>query len=243
MQELGMGRAYQNRKESMAKTAAMKTAVYSRYSREIYMAAKGGGTDPAANLTLRSLLDRAKKDQVPSHVIEKAIDKAGSGVGEDFQIARYEGFGPGGTMLLVDCLTDNANRTIGEVRPAFTKGKGKMGTPGTVAHMFEHAAVFVFQGDEESVLECLIMADVDVLEVESEGDSVTVIAPNTEFAKARNALTAEYPDIDFDVDEIQFVPKGETIVTGEDAEQFEKLLDLLNKCEDVQNVFHDAKLD
>ena len=238
-----MGRAYQNRKESMAKTAAMKTAVYSRYSREIYMAAKGGGTDPAANLTLRSLLDRAKKDQVPSHVIEKAIDKAGSGVGEDFQIARYEGFGPGGTMLLVDCLTDNANRTIGEVRPAFTKGNGKMGTPGTVAHMFEHAAVFVFQGDEESVLECLIMADVDVLEVESEGDSVTVIAPNTEFAKARNALTAEYPDIDFDVDEIQFVPKGETIVTGEDAEQFEKLLDLLNKCEDVQNVFHDAKLD
>ena len=238
-----MGRAYQNRKESMAKTAAMKTAVYSRYSREIYMAAKGGGTDPAANLTLRSLLDRAKKDQVPSHVIEKAIDKAGSGVGEDFQIARYEGFGPGGTMLLVDCLTDNANRTIGEVRPAFTKGKGKMGTPGTVAHMFEHAAVFVFQGDEESVLECLIMADVDVLEVESEGDSVTVIAPNTEFAKARNALTAEYPDIDFDVDEIQFVPKGETIITGEDAEQFEKLLDLLNKCEDVQNVFHDAKLD
>ena len=238
-----MGRAYQNRKDSMAKTAAMKTAVYSRYSREIYMAAKAGGTDPSANLTLRSLIDRAKKDQVPSHVIDKAIDKASSGIGEDFQIARYEGFGPGGTMLLVDCLTDNANRTIGEVRPAFTKGKGKMGTPGTVAHMFEHAAVFVFQGDEEAVLECLIMADVDVLEVESEEDRVTVIAPNTEFAKARNALTAEYGDIDFDVDEIQFVPKGETIITGEDVEQFEKLLDLLNNCEDVQNVFHDAKYD
>ena len=238
-----MGRAYQNRKESMAKTAAAKTAVYSRYSREIYMAAKGGGTDPSANLTLRSLIDRAKKDQVPSHVIEKAIDKASSGVGEDFQIARYEGFGPGGTMLLVDCLTDNANRTIGEVRPAFTKGKGKMGTPGTVAHMFEHAAVFVFQGDEEAVLECLIMADVDVLEVEGEGDKITVIAPNTEFAKARNALTAEYGDIDFDVDEIQFVPKGETVIAGEDVEQFEKLLDLLNNFEDVQNVFHDAKYD
>ena len=238
-----MGRAYQNRKESMAKTAAMKTAVYSRYSREIYMAAKGGGTDPSANLALRSLLGRAKKDQVPSHVIDKAIDKAGSGVGEDFQIARYEGFGPGGTMLLVDCLTDNANRTIGEVRPAFTKGKGKMGTPGTVAHMFEHAAVFVFKGDEESVLEGRIMADVDVLEVESEDDKVTVIAPNTEFAKARNALTAEYEDIDFDVDEIQFVPKGETVIYGDDVEQFEKLLDLLNKCEDVQNIFHDAKYD
>ncbi|MEC8633720.1 MAG: YebC/PmpR family DNA-binding transcriptional regulator [Pseudomonadota bacterium] len=238
-----MGRAYQNRKESMAKTAAIKTAVYSRYSREIYMAAKGGGTDPSANLTLRSLIERAKKDQVPSHVIDKAIDKAGSGVGEDFQIARYEGFGPGGTMLLVDCLTDNANRTIGEVRPAFTKGKGKMGTPGTVAHMFEHAAVFVFKGDEEAVLECLIMEDVDVLEVESEEDMVTVIAPNTQFAKARNALTAEYADIDFDVDEIQFVPKGETVITGKDVEQFEKLLGLLNNCEDVQSVFHDAKYD
>ena len=238
-----MGRAYQNRKESMAKTAAIKTAVYSRYSREIYMAAKGGGTDPSANLTLRSLIDRAKKDQVPSHVIDKAIDKASSGVGEDFQIARYEGFGPGGTMLLVDCLTDNANRTIGEVRPAFTKGKGKMGTPGTVAHMFEHAAVFVFKGDEEAVLECLIKAEVDVLEVESEEDRVTVIAHNTEFAKARNALMAECADIDFDVDEIQFLPKGETVITGEDVEQFEKLLGLLNNCEDVQNVFHDAKYD
>ena len=103
--------------------------------------------------------------------------------------------------------------------------------------------MFVFKGDEEAVLECLIMADVDVLEVESEDDRVTVIAPNTEFAKARNALTAEYGDIDFDVDEIQFVPKGETVITGDDVEQFEKLVDLLNNCEDVQNVFHDAKYD
>ena len=236
-----MGRAYQNRKESMAKTAATKTAVYSRYSREIYMAAKGGGTDPSANLTLRSLIDRAKKDQVPSHVIDKALDKAGSGIGEDFQIARYEGFGPGGTMILVDCLTDNANRTIGEVRPAFTKGKGKFGTPGTVAHMFEHAAVFVFKGDEDAVLECLLMADVDVLEVESDAELVTVMAPITEFAKARTTLSGEYTEIDFEVDELQFVPKGETLIEGEDLEQFEKLLGLLNNCEDVQNIYHDAK--
>lgn len=236
-----MGRAYQNRKLSMAKTAAMKTSVYSRYSREIYMAAKAGGTDPDGNLALRSLIDRAKKDQVPSHVIEKAIDKASSGVGEDFQTARYEGFGPGGAMVLVDCLTDNANRTIGEVRPAFTKGKGKMGGQGTVAHMFDHAAVFVFAGDEEAVLDALIMADVDVLEVESEAEMITVTAPNTEFAKARNALTEAFEDIDFEVDEIQFVPKGETVLQGDDIALFEKLLDLLNACDDVQNIYHDAK--
>ena len=236
-----MGRAYQNRKLSMAKTAAMKTSVYSRYSREIYMAAKGGGTDPDGNLALRSLIDRTKKDQVPSHVIEKAIDKASSGVGEDFQTARYEGFGPGGAMVLVDCLTDNANRTIGEVRPAFTKGKGKMGGQGTVAHMFDHAAVFVFAGDEEAVLDVLIMADVDVLEVESDDEMITVTAPNTEFAKARNALTEAFEGIDFEVDEIQFVPKGETVLQGDDIALFEKLLDLLNACDDVQNIYHDAK--
>ena len=237
-----MGRAYQNRKLSMAKTAAMKTSVYSRYSREIYVAAKGRGTDPAANLSLRSLIDRAKKDQVPSHVIDKALDKANSGVGEDYQVARYEGFGPGGAMVLVDCLTDNPNRTIGEVRPAFTKGKGKFGSPGTVSHMFDHAAVFVFPGDEDEVLETLLMADVDVTEVESDDGVLTVMAPNTEFAKTRNALTESYPDIDFEVDEIQFVPKGETVLSAEDAEQFEKMLDLLDACEDVQNVYHDVKL-
>lgn len=236
-----MGRAYQNRKVAMAKTAAMKTSIYSKYSREIYVTAKQGGTDPAANLALRSLLDRAKKDQVPSHVIDKALDKAGSGVGEDYQTARYEGFGPGGTMVMVECLTDNPNRTIGEVRPAFTKGKGKIGTPGTVAHMFDHAAVFVFQGDEDDVLEQLLMADVDVTEVENEDGMLTVLAPNTEYAKTRTALTAAYPDIEFEVDEIQFVPKGETPISGDDVEQFEKLLDLLNACEDVQNVYHDAK--
>ena len=236
-----MGRAYQNRKLSMAKTAAVKTAVYSRYSREIYVSAKAGGTDPAANLSLRSLIERAKKDQVPSHVIDKAVAKAESGAGEDYQVARYEGFGPGGTMLLVDCLTDNPNRTIGEVRPAFTKGKGKMGTPGTVAHMFDHAAVFVFKGDEDGVLEALLMADVDVSEVESDEDMVTVIAPHTEYANTRNCLTEAFEGIDFEVDEIQFVSRGETVVSGEEQEQFEKLLDLLNACEDVQNVFHDAK--
>lgn len=205
------------------------------------MAAKGGGADPDGNLALRSLIDRAKKDQVPSHVIEKAIDKASSGVGEDFQTARYEGFGPGGAMVLVDCLTDNANRTIGEVRPAFTKGKGKMGGQGTVAHMFDHAAVFVFAGDEEAVLDVLIMADVDVLEVESDDEMITVTAPNTEFAKARNALTEAFEGIDFEVDEIQFVPKGETVLQGDDIALFEKLLDLLNACDDVQNIYHDAK--
>ncbi|MDQ7001471.1 MAG: YebC/PmpR family DNA-binding transcriptional regulator, partial [Ghiorsea sp.] len=131
-----MGRAYQNKKEDMAKTAGMKTKVYSKYGREIYVCAKSGGVDPDGNLSLRRLIDNAKKDQVPAHVIKNALDKAEGGAGEDFQPARYEGFGAGGCMVIVDCLTDNPNRTFADVRQCFTKNNAKLGGPGAVAHMF-----------------------------------------------------------------------------------------------------------
>ncbi|KAA1171912.1 YebC/PmpR family DNA-binding transcriptional regulator [Marinobacter salinexigens] len=238
-----MGRAYQNRKESMAKTAAAKTKVYSKYGREIYMCAKSGGVDPQANLSLRGLIERAKKDQVPAHVIEKAIDKAKGGGGEDYSPARYEGYGPGNCMVIVDCLTDNPNRTFGDVRLAFTKTKCKIGTPGAVAHMFDHCAIFAFKGqDEEAVLEALMEADVDVTDIESEGDSITVFTPNTEYAKAKQALVDAFGEIDFDADEIQFVPKTTTPVEGDDVPMFEKFLDMLNDLDDVQNVFHNAEV-
>ncbi|WP_336366364.1 YebC/PmpR family DNA-binding transcriptional regulator [Marinobacter sp. C2H3] len=238
-----MGRAYQNRKESMAKTAAAKTKVYSKYGREIYMCAKSGGADPQANLTLRGLIDRAKKDQVPTHVIDRAIDKAKGGAGEDYAPARYEGYGPGNCMVIVDCLTDNPNRTFGDVRLAFTKTKSKIGTPGTVAHMFDHCAIFVFSGeDEEAVLEALVDADVDVTDIENEGGKITVFTPNTEYAKAKQALESAFEGIEFDVDEIQFLPKTSTPVSGDDIPLFEKFLDMLNELDDVQNVFHNAEV-
>ena len=100
-----MGRAFEVRKNAMAKTAGQKTKVYSKYGKEIYVCAKNGGADPDTNLSLRRLMEKAKKDQVPSHVIEKAIDKAAGGAGEDFQPMRYEGFGPGNCMVIVDCLS------------------------------------------------------------------------------------------------------------------------------------------
>ncbi|WP_300349833.1 YebC/PmpR family DNA-binding transcriptional regulator [uncultured Alcanivorax sp.] len=238
-----MGRAYQNRKESMAKTSDMKAKVYSRYGREIYVCAKAGGLDPSANLALRSLIDRAKKDQVPGHVIEKAIDKAKGGGGEDFAPARYEGYGPGGCMAIIECLTDNPNRTFGDVRVAFTKTKCKIGTQGTVAHMFDHAAIFVFRhDDEEAVLEALMEADVDVTDLENEDGMLTVFTPNTEYAKARQALTAAFEGIDFEVDEIQFIAQSYTTVSGDDRELFDKFLAMLNDLDDVQNVYHNVDL-
>jgi len=238
-----MGRAFQNRKESMAKTAAAKTKVYSKYGREIYVVAKAGGIDPDGNLALRSLIDRAKKDQVPTHVIDKAIDKAKGGGGEDYSPARYEGFGPGNCMVIVECLTDNPNRTFGDVRQCFTKTKCKIGTQGAVSHMFDHSAILVFSGDDEdAVLEALMEADVDVTDVEAEDGKITVFAPHTESFKAKQAIIDALGEVEFDVDEIQFVPQNTSPVTGEDAEMFEKFMDMLNDLDDVQNVYHSAEL-
>lgn len=226
----------------MAKTAAAKTKVYSKYGREIYVCAKAGGTDPSGNLSLRSLIDRAKKDQVPSHVIEKALDKASGGGGEDYSAARYEGFGPGNCMLIVDCLTDNPNRTIGDVRTCFNKAKAKIGAQNSVSHMFDHCTILVFKhDDEEAVLEALMMADVDVMDIESDDGSITVFAPHDEYFKAKQALTESFGEIDFEVDEIQFVPQTSMTLEGEELETLEKLVEMLNDVDDVQNVYHNVE--
>ncbi|MEY3288638.1 MAG: hypothetical protein RLZZ419_880 [Pseudomonadota bacterium] len=237
-----MGRAYQNRKVSMAKTSDTKAKVYSKYGREIYVCAKAGGVDPDGNLALRGLIDRAKKDQVPTHVIEKAIDKAKGGGGEDFAPARYEGFGPGGCMVIIDCLTDNPNRTFGDVRQCFTKTKCKIGTQGVVSHMFDHAAILAFaHNDEDAVLDALLTADVDVTDIESDNGKVTVFTPHADYFKAKQALMDALGKIDFEVDEIQFLPRTVTAISGDDLELFEKFLDMLNELDDVQNIYHDAE--
>jgi YebC/PmpR family DNA-binding regulatory protein len=237
-----MGRAYQNRKDSMAKTSDAKAKVYSKYGREIYVCAKAGGFDPTGNLALRGMIERAKKDQVPTHVIEKAIEKAKGGAGEDFSLARYEGYGPGNCMVIVECLTDNPNRTFGDVRLCFNKTKSKIGTQGSVSNMFDHSAIFVFDGDdEEATLDALMEADVDVSDIEKEAGKVSVFAPNTEYFKAKQALI-EMGVADFDVDEIQFLAQNTSPVEGDDVTMFEKFMDMLNDLDDVQNIYHNAEL-
>ena len=238
-----MGRAFEVRKAAMAKTAGAKTKVYSKYGKEIYVSAKNGGSDPETNLSLRRLMDKAKKDQVPAHVIEKAIDKAAGGAGENYEPARYEGFGPGNCMVIVDCLTDNANRTITDVRNCFTKTNSKIGAPGAVSHMFDHQAVFQFAGeDEDAILEVLMEADVDVTEVEQEDGQITVYAPHTEFNNVKTALNDAYPDLTLDAEEITFIPQTEAEISEEDRPMFDKFMDMLNDCDDVQDVYHNAVL-
>ncbi|MCH1487727.1 MAG: YebC/PmpR family DNA-binding transcriptional regulator [Pseudomonadales bacterium] len=237
-----MGRAYQNRKDSMAKTSDAKARVYSKYAREIYVCAKSGGIDPDGNLTLRSLIERAKKDQVPTHVIDKAIDKASGGAGEDFEVARYEGYGPGGSMVIIDCLTDNATRTFNDVRLCFTKNDCKIGTQGTVMHMFDHVAILVFKhDDEDAVLEALMMADVDVGEFENEGGMITVFVPHTEYFKAKQSLTEAFGTLAFEIDEIQFVAQNTAPVDAEHAESLEKFLAMIDDLDDVQRIYHNVE--
>ena len=239
-----MGRAFQNRKVAMAKTAGIKTKVYSKYGKEVYVCAKNGGGDPSANTALRRLIERAKKDQVPSHVIEKAIEKAMGLGGENYVALRYEGFGPGSCMVIVDCLTDNNNRTFDAVRQCFVKTKAKLGAQGSVAHMFDHRSVFAFKHDsEDQVLEALLAADVDVSDIENEDGMITVYAPHTEFFKAKNALVEALPNIHFDMEEITFLPQTTTKVSGDDVALFHKFMEMLNDCDDVQEIYHNAELD
>jgi YebC/PmpR family DNA-binding regulatory protein len=226
----------------MAKTSDAKAKVYSKYGREIYVCAKAGGLDPTGNLALRSLIERAKKDQVPTHVIDKAIEKAKGGAGENFELARYEGYGPGNCMVIIECLTDNPNRTFGDVRQCFTKTKTKIGTQGSVSHMFDHLSILMFSGqDEEAVLDALLMSDVDVIDLENEDGMLTVFAPHTESFKAKQALSEAFGEIDYEVDEIQFIAQNTAPVTGDDVEMFERFMFMLNELDDVQDIYHNVE--
>lgn len=238
-----MGRDFENRKHSIMKTAGQKSKLYSRYGKQLYVAAKNGVPDPDANPTLRALVEKAKREQVPGHVIDKAIDKAKGVGGEDFVTIRYEGFGPGNSMVIVDCLTDNNMRTLTDVRNAFTKTNSKLGTTGAAVMWFDHLAILRFKGDnEEPVLEAMIEADVNVDEIETKGGYLTLYAPASEFYKAKTALLQRFPDTQLEVQEITFLPQSTKQLEGDDLQAFEKLLAMLNDCDDVQEIYHNVEL-
>jgi YebC/PmpR family DNA-binding regulatory protein len=238
-----MGRIFEKRKATIFKTAAQKSKLYAKYGKQLYMAAKNGVPDPEANPVLRNFVERAKRENVPSHVIEKAIQKAAGTGGEDFQPARYEGFAPGGALVIVDCLTDNNTRTISDIRSCFTKFGSKLAASGSVVMSFDHVAVLSFKGDnEEKVLEALFAAEVAVEEVESKDGVITVFTPPTEFYKAKTALLEAFPGLELEVQEITFLPQATKTLSGDDLVSFEKLLAMLNDCDDVQEIYHNVAL-
>lgn len=236
-----MGRAYEVRKAAIQKNGAAKAKVYSNFAKEIYIAAKAGGTNLESNDKLRALVEKAKRNQVPSDIINRAIDKVNSGVDENYQSLRYEGFGPGASTLIVDCLTDNVNRTVGFVRPAFTKCNGKLGVTNSVTHFYENLAIFSVKGvTEEEVFETVLTEGADVKDIETDGDEVVITADAKEYNNIKKALTnANY---EITLDEVSMVAIDKVTLEGEDLELFNKLLNMLDEIEDVQNVYHNVEL-
>ncbi len=238
-----MGRAYEVRKASIQKTGAAKAKVYSMYAKEIYQAAKKS-TDPDANPTLKRLIEKAKRDQVPSDIIKRAIDKVNSGIDETYISVRYEGFGPSSSTIIVDCLTDNVNRTIGYIRGVFSKAKAKLGVQGSVSHMYDNICVLSFKGlTEEQTLEALINGEVDVVDIELEEDMITLYGNPSDLFKIKNAIIEAKADVQFELDEITMIPHERITLEGEDLEQFKKLLSLLDEVEDVQQIYHNVNLE
>ncbi len=238
-----MGRVFEKRKASIFKTSAQKSKLFSKYGRRLYMAAKNGVPDPDANPALRAMVEKAKRDNVANHVIDKAIQKAAGAGGEDFQAMRYEGFGPGGSLVIVDCLTDNPTRTISDLRTCFNKSDSKLSANGSVVMSFDQLAVLSFKGDnEEKVIEAMFAADVAVEEVESEDGTMTIFAPPAEFFKAKTALHEAFPGLELEIQEITFLPQSTTTLSGDQLAMFEKLQNMLNDCDDVQEIYHNVIL-
>ncbi len=238
-----MGRAHEVRKVAMAKTAAVKSKLYAKYGKEIFMAARNGVPDPDLNVNLKRIIQKAKKEQVSADIIKRAIDKAKGGSDDNYIPARYEGFGPGNSIFVVECLTDNVNRTIAEVRNCFTKTGGKLGISGSVLHQFNHQAVFTVKGlSEEEVLELLVLNDLDADEIEADGEEVTVLSDATNYNVIKTAFLEQYPDMEFETDEIMWMAMMDTTLSEEEQEKFERLMNMLNELDDVQEIYHNVTL-
>ena len=237
-----MGRKWNNIKEKKASKDANTSRIYAKFGREIYVAAKQGEPDPESNQALKVVLERAKTYSVPKNIIERAIEKAKGGAEENYDELRYEGFGPNGSMIIVDALTNNVNRTAPEVRAAFGKNGGNMGVSGSVAYMFDATAVIGVEGKTaDEALEILMEADVDVRDILEEDDSVIVYAEPDQFHAVQEAFKNAGVE-EFTVAALTMLAQSEVTLPDDAKEQFEKLIDALEDLEDVQQVYHNVDL-
>ncbi|MFB7816581.1 YebC/PmpR family DNA-binding transcriptional regulator [Paenibacillus chitinolyticus] len=237
-----MGRKWNNIKEKKASKDASTSRIYAKFGREIYVAAKQGEPDPESNRALKVVLERAKTYMVPKAIIDRAIEKAKGGGEESYDTLRYEGFGPNGSMVIVDALTNNVNRTASEVRSAFNKNGGSMGVSGSVTYMFDPTAVFGVQGkSSEEVLELLMEADLDVRDIIEEEDTVIVYAESDQFHAVQEAFK-NAGITEFTVAELTMLAQNDLELPEDAQAQFEKLVDVLEDLEDVQQVYHNVDL-
>ncbi|MCX7891265.1 MAG: YebC/PmpR family DNA-binding transcriptional regulator [Burkholderiales bacterium] len=233
-----------NIKHRKAAADAKKGKAFTRALREVFVAAKAGGGDPAMNARLRLAIDKAREVNVPKDNIDNAI-KRGTGEiqGEAYEEIRYEGYGIGGAAVMVDCLTNNRTRTAGEIRHAFTKHGGNLGTDGSVAFLFKHLGVFLFApgaAAEEKVMEAALEAGAEDV-VTNEDGSIEVLCAPGDFQKVQEGLVKA--GLKPDVAEVTMRASTETVLTGEDGARMQKLLDALESLDDVQDVYTTAAIE
>ena len=216
--------------------------IWTRVVREIMVSARTGGGDPAANPRLRLAIEKAKAANMPADTVKRNIDKAtGNLEGVNYEEIRYEGYGIGGAAIIVDTMTDNRVRTVAEVRHAFSKYGGNMGTEGSVAFQFKHCGQLVFAPgtSEDKVMEVALDAGAEDVIADEEGAIEVLTAPG-EFETVKNALEAS--GLAADMAEVTMRPENTIELAGEDASRMQKLLDMLEDLDDVQAVFHNAEL-
>ncbi len=216
--------------------------IWTRVVREIMVAARTGGGDPTANPRLRLAIEKAKAANMPADTVKRNIDKAtGNLEGVTYEEIRYEGYGIGGAAIIVDTMTDNRVRTVAEVRHAFSKHGGNMGTEGSVAFQFKHCGQLIFAPgtSEDKVMEVALEAGAEDVIADDDG-AIEVLTSATEFEAVKNALEAA--GLMADMAEVTMRAENSIDLSGDDAAKMQKLLDILEDLDDVQNVFHNATI-
>ncbi len=216
--------------------------VWTRIIREIMVAARQGGGDPAMNPRLRLAIDKAKAANMPADTVKKNVDKAtGNLEGVSYEEIRYEGYGIGGAAIIVDCMTDNRVRTVAEVRHAFSKYGGNLGTEGSVAFQFKHCGQFLFAPgtSEDQVMEVALEAGAEDV-VSGDDGAIEVICAPGDFEAVKHALEAK--GLKPELAEVTMRAENTIALAGEDAQRMQKLLDVIEDLDDVQDVFHNAEI-
>ena len=220
---------------------AARSKVFQKLAKELYVAAKSGDLDPNNNASLRMVVEKAKAENMPKANIESAIQKAANkGAGEDYEAIRYEGYGPNGVAIMIDCLTDNKNRTAGFVRSTLTKRNGNLGTAGSVSYMFKRKGVIVLENkyDEDKVMEDVLSLDVLDLIID---EDITIYTEPDMFLMVKDELDKLGYD-NYIVSEVTFVPDNYITLSEEDSEKVVALIDALEELDDVQDVYHNLEL-
>ena len=218
-----MGRAHEVRAASMAKTAAAKSKLYSIYAKEIYRIAKSGGANPEGNPALKRIIEKAKK--------------------ENYTVCEYEAFGPGGSNMIIKCLTDNVNRTVASIKTVANKTAAKIAGQGAVSFMYENLCVLGIKGHtEDEIMDILFNAEIEVNDIETDEDMLLIYSEPSNLTNMKKVLEEALPGINFEIDEIGKYAKDMVTLEGEDLTAFNKILTMLEDVDDVSNIYHNVNL-